>query len=851
MGIQREILLTIVFTLLFSSIVFAGDDDDKEKDDSNDGNGRDMRYSPGPVTYDGRSLMINGKRDIFFSGSVHYPRSTPDMWPGILAMAKAGGLNTIDTYVFWNVHEPEQGKYVFDGDFDLVKYIRTIGEQGLYCILRVGPFIQGEWNHGGLPYWLREVPDITFRTDNEPFKKHMQKYVTMIINKLKEEKLFAPQGGPIILAQIENEYNTIQTAFKDDGIDYVQWAGNMALGLNAGVPWIMCKQRDAPGPIINTCNGRHCGDTFLGPNTPDKPSLWTENWTAQFRVFGDPPSQRAAEDIAYSVARFFSKSGTLNNYYMYHGGTNFGRTTSSFTATRYYDEAPLDEFGLPRDPKFAHLRDLHQALRLSKKALLWGTSTVEKMSEFTEARVWETPTGDCAGFLANNDTKKGQTVTFKGVNHFLPPRSISILPDCKTVVYNTQQINAQHNARNFVKSEVANKNLDWKIYPEKVPTQFSKEEREPIELFSLTKDTSDYGWFSTIIDLNPRDLPLKKGVLPVIRIASLGHGLHCWVNGEYVGEAHGSKVEKSFVFQQSVKLQAGDNVLTMAAYLVGMPDSGPYMERRFAGPRSITILGLNTGTLDLTINGWGHQVGLGGENDKIFTEEGAKKVEWKKPNGPQALPLTWYKAKFDMPEGNNPVAIRMNGMGKGMTWVNGKSIGRHWMSYLSPLQQPTQAEYHIPRAYMKPKDNLIVILEEEPGTNITEVDIVLVDRDVICSHISTHHPPSINSWVKKGGVLSFAPGQDTRVGADLTCPDNKVVGMVEFADFGDPWGACGAFFPGNCTSPAVKEMVEKECIGKTSCTVAMERERFEKNQKCPDTKMNKALAVQVRCVPRK
>ncbi|CAM8990793.1 unnamed protein product [Rhodiola kirilowii] len=191
---------------------------------------------------------------------------------------------------------------------------------------------------------------------------------------MKREKLYASQGGPIILSQIENEYNHIQLAYDGLGISYIQWAANMALGQKTGVPWVMCKQRDAPGPVINTCNGRHCGDTFSGPNSPNKPALWTENWTAQFRVFGDPPSQRSAEDIAFSVARWFARNGTLVNYYMYHGGTNFGRTGAAYMTTRYYDEAPLDEFGLPRGPKYGHLKDLHAALKLARKTSALGHS---------------------------------------------------------------------------------------------------------------------------------------------------------------------------------------------------------------------------------------------------------------------------------------------------------------------------------------------------------------------------------------------------------------------------------------------------------------------------------------------
>ncbi|CAI0445323.1 unnamed protein product [Linum tenue] len=131
------------------------------------------------VTYDARSLIIHGKRELLFSGSIHYPRTTPDMWPKLLEDAKRGGLNVIQTYVFWNIHEPEEGKvsfnpigsfffnqlseihnyecswhlvlpfqFNFEGRFDLVKYIKLIGEHGLYATVRFGPFIQAEWNHG-------------------------------------------------------------------------------------------------------------------------------------------------------------------------------------------------------------------------------------------------------------------------------------------------------------------------------------------------------------------------------------------------------------------------------------------------------------------------------------------------------------------------------------------------------------------------------------------------------------------------------------------------------------------------------------------------------------------------------
>ncbi|XVF45535.1 hypothetical protein PTKIN_Ptkin02bG0214000 [Pterospermum kingtungense] len=834
--LERILLIITLLALLFTSSIADNEDD----------NGDDTKVEVSKnqgVTYDGRSVIVHGGRELLFSGSIHYPRSTPDQWPDLLRKAKAGGLNVIQTYVFWNGHEPVQGQYNFQGEYDLVKFIKLVAENKMYVTLRVGPFIQAEWNHGGLPYWLREVPDITFRSDNEPFKHHMKKYVKMIIDKIKEEKLFASQGGPIILSQIENEYNTIQLAFKEKGDSYVQWAGNMAVSMDTGVPWIMCKQRDAPDPIINTCNGRHCGDTFTGPNKPNKPHLWTENWTAQYRVFGDPPSQRSAEDLAYSVTRFVSKNGTLTNYYMYHGGTNYGRTSAAFTTTRYYDEAPLDEYGLQRDPKWGHLKDAHKALNLCKKALFWGTPTVQKLGPDQEVRIWEQPgTSTCAAFLANNDTKMAQTIRFRDQEYGLPAHSISVLPDCKTVVFNTHMITAQHNSRNFVRSAIANKNFNWKMHREVIPGELGNVEHEPKELYDLTKDASDYAWYTTKIPLSRRDLPMKKDIYPVLRIASLGHGIHAVVNGEYIGSAHGSKVEKSFVFQKPAKFVEGVNHIALLAYLTGYADSGAYMEHRYAGPRSITILGLNTGTLDITPNGWGHQVGIDGEKKKIYTKEGSQTVEWTQTGG--GPPLTWYKGYFDAPEGTNPITIRMTGMGKGMVWINGRSIGRYWMSYLSPLLQPTQSEYQIPRSYLQPTQNLITIFEEEQG-DPKDVEILLVDRDTICSLVTEYHPPSVRLFESKGGNLR-AKVNDFKPKVELTCPNQKQIVAVEFASFGDPFGACGSYSVGNCSSPASKEVAEKFCLGKPSCKIPLDTVHLSnQNDACPN--MKKAFAVQVKC----
>jgi beta-galactosidase GanA len=122
------------------------------------------------VTYDKKAVLVDGQRRILFSGSIHYPRSTPEMWDGLIEKAKDGGLDVIQTYVFWNGHEPTPGNYNFEGRYDLVRFIKTVQKAGMFVHLRIGPYICGEWNFGGFPVWLKYVPGISFRTDNEPFK---------------------------------------------------------------------------------------------------------------------------------------------------------------------------------------------------------------------------------------------------------------------------------------------------------------------------------------------------------------------------------------------------------------------------------------------------------------------------------------------------------------------------------------------------------------------------------------------------------------------------------------------------------------------------------------------------------
>ncbi|KAK2660605.1 hypothetical protein Ddye_007138 [Dipteronia dyeriana] len=701
------------------------------------------------VTYDNKAILINGQRRILLSGSIHYPRSTPDMWEDLIQKAKDGGLDVIDTYVFWNAHEPSPGNYNFEGRNNLVRFIKTVQRVGLYVHLRIGPYVCAEWNFGGFPVWLKYVPGISFRTDNGPFKAAMQGFTQKIVQMMKNEKLFASQGGPIILSQIENEYGPQSKGLGAAGQAYINWAAKMAVGLDTGVPWVMCKEDDAPDPMINTCNGFYC-DAF-SPNKPYKPTMWTEAWSGWFTEFGGPVHRRPVQDLAFAVARFIQKGGSFINYYMYHGGTNFGRTAGGpFITTSYDYDAPLDEYGLIRQPKYGHLKELHKAIKQCEPALVSSDATVTSLGTYQQVHVFSSK-GSCAAFIANYNSKSAARVTYNGRHYNLPPWSISILPDCKNEVYNTAKVQVQHPQTQMLPTD--SKFLSWETYDEDI---FSLGEGSTmtaaglLEQINVTRDRSDYLWYMTSVDISSSESFLRGGQKPTLSVESAGHALHVFINGQLSGSAFGTRETRKFTFTGPVNLRAGTNKIALLSLAVGLPNVGLHYERWETGIRGPVLLhGLDHGNKDLSWQKWSYQVGLKGEAMNLVSPNEDSSVDWTRRSlatqGQQ--PLTWYKAYFNAPTGNEPLALDMRSMGKGQAWINGQSIGRYWMAYAKgdcsdcsysgtyrPTKcqrgcgRPTQRWYHVPRSWLKPTKNLLVVFEELGGD---ASQISLVKRSVI------------------------------------------------------------------------------------------------------------------------
>ncbi|KAJ6877823.1 beta-galactosidase 16 [Populus alba x Populus x berolinensis] len=793
----------------------------------------------GDVTYDGRSLIIDGQRKIVFSGSIHYPRSTPEMWPSLIAKAKEGGLDAIETYVFWNVHEPQPGHYDFSGGHDIVRFIKEVQAQGLYACLRIGPFIQSEWSYGGLPFWLHDIPGIVFRSDNEPFKVYMQNFTAKVVSMMQSENLYASQGGPIILSQIENEYGTVQKAYGQEGLAYVQWAAQMAEGLQTGVPWVMCKQNNAPGHVINSCNGMKCGQTFVGPNSPNKPSIWTENWTTHYQVYGEDAPMRSAEDIAFHVTLFIAaKKGSFVNHYMYHGGTNFGRTASAFVTTSYYDQAPLDEYGLTTQPKWGHLKELHAAIKLCSTPLLSGVQVNLYLGPQQQAYIFNAVSGECAVFLINNDSSNAASVPFRNASYDLPPMSISILPDCKNVAFNTAKVSTQYTARTMGRGEVLDTADVWQEFTEAIPNFDSTSTRSEtlLEQMNTTKDSSDYLWYTSRFQHESSDTQA------ILDVSSLGHALHAFVNGQAVGSVQGSRKNPRFKFETSVSLSKGINNVSLLSVMVGMPDSGAFLENRAAGLRTVMIRDKQDNN-DFTNYSWGYQIGLQGETLQIYTEQGSSQVQWKKFSN-AGNPLTWYKTQVDAPPGDVPVALNLASMGKGEAWVNGQSIGRYWPSYRAP-NGSAQTWYHVPRSFLKPAGNLLVLQEEEGG-NPLQVSLDTVSISQVCGHVTASHLAPVSSWIEHNQKhKSPAKVSGRRPKVLLACPSKSKISRISFASYGTPLGNCrNSMAVGTCHSQNSKAVVEEACLGKMKCSIPVSVRQFS-GDPCPAKA--KSLMVVAEC----
>lgn len=318
----------------------------------------------------------NGEAVSIHSGEMHYARIPHQYWRHRLQMMKGMGLNTVATYVFWNLHETEPGKWDFSGDKNLAEYIRIAGEEGMMVILRPGPYVCAEWEFGGYPWWLQNIPGMEIRRDNPAFLERTKAYIERLYQEVGD--LQCTNGGPIVMVQCENEFGSYVVQRKDISLEehraYNAKIKQQLADAGFNVPlftsdgsWLF--EGGATEGALPTANGesdienlKKVVNQYHGGKGPYMVAEFYPGWLSHW---AEPFPQVDASEIARQTEAYL-KNDVSFNFYMVHGGTNFGFTSGANydkkrdiqpDMTSYDYDAPISEAGWVT-PKYDSIRNV-------------------------------------------------------------------------------------------------------------------------------------------------------------------------------------------------------------------------------------------------------------------------------------------------------------------------------------------------------------------------------------------------------------------------------------------------------------------------------------------------------------
>ncbi|MEV5571842.1 beta-galactosidase family protein [Spirillospora sp. NPDC052269] len=305
------------------------------------------------------------------SGALHYFRVLPEQWPHRLGMLRAMGLDTVETYLAWNLHEPEPGRFVLGGRADVGRFLDLAAEAGLNAIVRPGPYICAEWDNGGLPSWLLADRSARLRCSDPTYLGHVARYFDAVLPAVVERQ--RTRGGNVVMVQVENEYGAYGTDRR-----YLEWLRD---GLRERGVEVPLATSDGPNDLsltggvvagaraaVNFGKDPETAFATLARHRPDDPPMCMEFWDGWFDHWGERHHRRDASDAADVLDRILA-AGAPVNLYMAHGGTNFGTTAGANlsgaesvgdyqpTITSYDYDAPIDERGAPT-AKFHAFREV-------------------------------------------------------------------------------------------------------------------------------------------------------------------------------------------------------------------------------------------------------------------------------------------------------------------------------------------------------------------------------------------------------------------------------------------------------------------------------------------------------------
>ena len=322
-----------------------------------------------------KTFLLNGEPFIVKAAEVHYPRIPRPYWEHRIQMCKSLGMNTLCIYVFWNYHEPREGQFDFSGNGDVAEFCRLAQKNGMYVIVRPGPYVCAEWEMGGLPWWLLKKKDIRLREQDPYFMERVKIFEQKVGEQL--APLTIQKGGPIIMVQVENEYGSYgedkpyiseirdclrgiygdktvlfqcdwSSNFEKNGLDDLVWTMNFGTGANIDHEFARLKEL-----------------------RPEAPLMCSEFWSGWFDKWGANHETRPAKDMVEGMDAMLAKNISFS-LYMTHGGTSFGHWAGANSpgfapdVTSYDYDAPINEFGGATD-KYYQLRKMMQ--KYSKESL--------------------------------------------------------------------------------------------------------------------------------------------------------------------------------------------------------------------------------------------------------------------------------------------------------------------------------------------------------------------------------------------------------------------------------------------------------------------------------------------------
>jgi beta-galactosidase len=330
---------------------------------------------PGTFTVGDKTFLLNGKPFVVKAAEVHYPRIPRPYWEHRIRMCRALGMNTICIYVFWNIHEQREGEFDFNGQNDVAAFCRLAQQNGMYVIVRPGPYVCAEWEMGGLPWWLLKKKDIRLRERDPYFMERVKIFEQKVGEQL--APLTIQRGGPIIMVQVENEYGSYgeDKPYVAEIRDCLRSIYGRELCLFQ-CDWSSNFTKNGLDDLIWTMNfgtGANIDQQFhrLGELRPDAPKMCSEFWSGWFDKWGARHETRPAKAMVDGMEEMLRK-GISFSLYMTHGGTSFGHWAGANSpgfapdVTSYDYDAPINEYG-QATPKYYELRAMMQ--RYSDRAL--------------------------------------------------------------------------------------------------------------------------------------------------------------------------------------------------------------------------------------------------------------------------------------------------------------------------------------------------------------------------------------------------------------------------------------------------------------------------------------------------